>query len=42
MGSPIRSRGDSLHGIKVIVAEDELKDSRQKHASEQVNYIVFE
>ena len=41
---PVLNGADALSAttLKLIVDEDQLKDSEQKHATEQVNYLIFE
>ena len=41
---PVLNGVDALSSttLKLIVDEDQLKDSERKHATEQINYIIFE
>ena len=41
---PVLNGVDALSStsVKLIVDEDQLKDSERKHATEQINYIIFE
>ena len=41
---PVLNGVDALSSttVKLIVDEDQFKDSEQKHATEQINYIIFE
>ena len=41
---PVLNGLDALSAstVKLVVDEDQLKDSEQKHATEQINYLIFE